>query len=111
MPADESKRLQAPCEPRVDTPGLTHIEPTFAQFSSRRAQINKLALALAEEYERERGHAPDQRALASMRQFANARLLTRADLELARRTALENERSGKSELTRQRLRAAAPYLG
>lgn len=30
-------------------------------------------------------------------------LLTRGDLDLARRTALENERSGKSELTRQRL--------
>lgn len=31
-------------------------------------------------------------------------LLTRADLELARKQALANERSGKSELTRQRLR-------
>ena len=31
-------------------------------------------------------------------------LLTRADLELARKTAVANERSGKSELTRQRLR-------
>ena len=31
-------------------------------------------------------------------------LLTRADLDLARQQALENERSGKSELTRQRLR-------
>jgi hypothetical protein len=30
-------------------------------------------------------------------------LLTRADLELARKTALANERSGKSEQTRQRL--------
>src|SRR5262249_4236996 len=43
------------------------------QFSSRRAQITKTTLALAEQYEKDRGHAPDQRALASMRQFANAR--------------------------------------
>jgi hypothetical protein len=33
----------------------------------------KTALALANEYERERGHGPDQRALASMRQVANGR--------------------------------------
>ncbi|MDA8321928.1 MAG: relaxase domain-containing protein, partial [Actinomycetota bacterium] len=48
-------------------------EKAIARFSSRRAQITKTTLALAEEYERARGHAPDQRALASMRQFANAR--------------------------------------
>jgi conjugative relaxase-like TrwC/TraI family protein len=48
-------------------------EKAIAQFSSRRAQITKTTLALAETYEKERGHAPDQRALASMRQFANAR--------------------------------------
>jgi conjugative relaxase-like TrwC/TraI family protein len=48
-------------------------EKAIAEFSSRRAQISKTTLALAEEYEKERGHAPDQRALASMRQFANAR--------------------------------------
>jgi TrwC relaxase/AAA domain len=48
-------------------------EQVIAQFSSRRAQITKATLALAEEYEKERGRAPDQRALASMRQFANAR--------------------------------------
>jgi conjugative relaxase-like TrwC/TraI family protein len=47
-------------------------EKAIAQFSSRRAQITKTTLALAEEYEKERGHAPDQRALASIRQFANA---------------------------------------
>jgi conjugative relaxase-like TrwC/TraI family protein len=47
-------------------------EKAIAQFSSRRAQITKTTLALAEQYEKERGHAPDQRALASMRQFANA---------------------------------------
>ena len=47
-------------------------EKAIAQFSSRRAQITKATLALAEEYEKDRGHAPDQRALASMRQFANA---------------------------------------
>ncbi len=46
-------------------------EKAIARFSSRRAQITKSTLALAEEYERQRGHAPDQRALASMRQFAN----------------------------------------
>ena len=45
----------------------------IAQFSSRRAQITKTTLKLAQEYERDRGHAPDQRALASMRQFANNR--------------------------------------
>ena len=48
-------------------------EKAIAQFSSRRAQITKATLALAEEYERARGHAPDQRALSSMRQFANSR--------------------------------------
>lgn len=48
-------------------------EKAIAQFSSRRAQIAKITLELAQEYERERGHAPDQRALASMRQFANGR--------------------------------------
>jgi hypothetical protein len=48
-------------------------EKAIARFSSRRAQITKATLALAEEYERARGHAPDQRALSSMRQFANAR--------------------------------------
>ncbi|MHB1874002.1 MAG: MobF family relaxase [Streptosporangiaceae bacterium] len=48
-------------------------EKAIARFSSRRAQITKATLALAEEYERARGHGPDQRALASMRQFANAR--------------------------------------
>jgi conjugative relaxase-like TrwC/TraI family protein len=47
-------------------------EKAIAQFSSRRAQITKATLALAEEYEKERGRAPDQRALTSMRQFANA---------------------------------------
>jgi TrwC relaxase len=47
-------------------------EKAIAQFSSRRAQITKTTLALAGQYEKERGHAPDQRALASMRQFANA---------------------------------------
>lgn len=48
-------------------------EKAIAKFSSRRAQITKAALALAEAYEKDRGHAPDQRALASMRKFANAR--------------------------------------
>ena len=46
----------------------------------------------------ERGHP---RQLAEFL-LANG-LLTRADLELARKTAVANERSGKSELTRQRL--------
>jgi conjugative relaxase-like TrwC/TraI family protein len=54
-------------------------EKAIATFSSRRAQISKVTLALAEQYEKERGHAPDQRALSSMRQFANAR--TRAAKE------------------------------
>jgi hypothetical protein len=46
----------------------------------------------------ERGHP---RELAEF--LLSNGLLTRADLELARKTAMENERSGKSELTRQRL--------
>ena len=46
-------------------------EKAIAEFSSRRAQISKTTLALAEEYEKERGHAPDQRALASMRRADN----------------------------------------
>jgi hypothetical protein len=54
-------------------------EAAIAKFSSRRAQITKTTLALADEYEQARGHAPDQRALSSMRQFANAR--TRAPKE------------------------------
>jgi hypothetical protein len=45
----------------------------IVRFSSRRAQVTKTMLALAEACEKERGHAPDQRALASMRQLANAR--------------------------------------
>lgn len=48
-------------------------EKVITQFSSRRAQISKTTLALADAYERDRDHPPDQRALASMRQFANAR--------------------------------------
>jgi hypothetical protein len=48
-------------------------EQVIAWFSSRRAQITKLTKKLAEEYERDRGHEPDQRAVSSMRQFANAR--------------------------------------
>jgi conjugative relaxase-like TrwC/TraI family protein len=48
-------------------------EKAIRQFSSRRAQITKFTQALAEQYERDRGHAPDQRAVNSMRQFANAR--------------------------------------
>ena len=47
---------------------------------------------------KERGHP---RELAEFL-LANG-LLTRADLELARKTAMANERSGKSELTRRRL--------
>lgn len=47
-------------------------EKAIARFSSRRAQITKTTLALADQYEKDRGHAPDQRALASMRWFANA---------------------------------------
>ena len=54
-------------------------EAAIAKFSSRRAQITKTTLVLADEYEQARGHAPDQRALSSMRQFANAR--TRAPKE------------------------------
>ena len=47
---------------------------------------------------KERGHP---RELAEFL-LANG-LLTRADLELARKTAMANERSGKSEMTRRRL--------
>jgi hypothetical protein len=47
-------------------------EKAIAQFSSHRAQIAKTTLALAEEYEKKRWHAPDQQALVTMRQFANA---------------------------------------
>jgi hypothetical protein len=47
-------------------------EAAIAKFLSRRAQISKFTLALAEQYEKQRGHAPDERALSSMRQFPNA---------------------------------------
>jgi conjugative relaxase-like TrwC/TraI family protein len=56
-------------------------EMAIARFSSRRARSSKFTLALAEQYEKERGHAPDQRALSSMRQCANAR--TRAPKQAA----------------------------
>ncbi len=48
-------------------------EKAIREFSSRHAEITKFTQALAEQYERDRGHAPDQRATASMRQFANSR--------------------------------------
>jgi len=54
-------------------------EQVIARFSSRRAQITEITLDLAREYERGRGHQPDQRALASMRQFANARTRRRKE--------------------------------
>jgi len=47
---------------------------------------------------KERGHPRDLAGFL----LANG-LLTRVDLELARKTAIANERSGKSEMTRQRL--------
>lgn len=46
-------------------------EKGIAQVSSRRAQITKTTLALADQYEKVRGHALDQRAMASMGRFAN----------------------------------------
>ena len=46
------------------------LEKAMDRFSSRRAQITKTALA--DQYGKDRGHAPDERALASMRRFANA---------------------------------------
>lgn len=58
-------REQGPGDRRVpgdgDRPVLRH-----------RAQIARITLALAEEYEKEPGHAPDQWALATTRQFAYA---------------------------------------
>lgn len=47
-------------------------EKAIAQFSSRRAQITKTLLALAEQYEKDRRHALDQQALANRGRFANA---------------------------------------
>lgn len=46
-------------------------EKAIGAFSSRRAQISAKTRELAQEYERNYGHAPDQRALASMRLHAN----------------------------------------
>jgi conjugative relaxase-like TrwC/TraI family protein len=66
-------------------------EKAIARFSSRRAQISKFTLALAEQYEKERGHAPDQRALSSMRQFANARTRARKDAGALDFAALLND--------------------
>jgi hypothetical protein len=60
-------------------------EKAIAKFSSAAREVTKAALALAEAYEKDRGHAPE-RALASMRQFANAR--TRRAKEPARWTSL-----------------------
>jgi conjugative relaxase-like TrwC/TraI family protein len=90
-------------------------EKAIAQFSSRRAQISKTTLALAEEYEKERGHAPDQRTLASMRQFANAvtrRMKEPGALDFARlmrdweRTSREAELGTLRDLARTIWRAA-----
>ncbi|HXZ76375.1 MAG TPA: hypothetical protein VEH31_36655, partial [Streptosporangiaceae bacterium] len=47
-------------------------EKAMERFSSRRAQLTKTAPTLADQYGKDRGHAPDERALASMRRFANA---------------------------------------
>ena len=47
-------------------------EKVVVQFCSRRAQITKTTLALADQHEKDRGHAPGQRVLASMGRFANA---------------------------------------
>ena len=47
-------------------------EKAMDRFSSRRAQITKTALALADQYGKDSGHAPDERALASMPRFAKA---------------------------------------
>jgi hypothetical protein len=46
-------------------------ESAMDRFSSR-AQITKTALALADQYGKDRGRAPDERALPSMPRFANA---------------------------------------
>jgi len=48
-------------------------EKAMDRFSSRRAQITKTALALADQYGKDRGHAPDERALASMRGLSTRR--------------------------------------
>ncbi len=45
-------------------------EKAIAPFSSRRTQITKTTLA--DRHEKDRGHAPGQRVLASMGRFANA---------------------------------------
>ena len=80
-------------------------EKAIARFSSRRAQITKTTLALAEEYERQRGHAPDQRALASMRQFANAH--TRRAKEAGRAGLHGAAARMGADLPRRRTRHAA----
>ena len=47
-------------------------EIAIAQFSSRRAQITKTTLAVADLYEKDGRHAPGQREQASMGRFASA---------------------------------------
>jgi hypothetical protein len=66
-------------------------EKAIQQFSSRRTQITKDTQALVEQYERDRGHAPDQRAVSSMRQFANARTRRGKDAGALDFTALLRE--------------------
>jgi hypothetical protein len=57
----------------AEGPAITGFpEKAMDRFSTRRAQITKIALALADQYGKDRRHAPDERALASMRRFANA---------------------------------------
>ena len=46
-------------------------ESLMQLFSSRRVSISAVTARLAREFEAQYGHAPDQRALHSMRQFAN----------------------------------------
>ena len=61
-------------------------EIAIAQFSSRRAQITKTPLAVADLSEKDGGHAPGQREQASRGRFANA--MTRAQRGPARWTSL-----------------------
>ncbi len=69
-----TRRFGVAWVPRKDGHGreTAHVsQALIVMFSSRRASIGPLAARLAREYEAQFGRAPDARALASLRQWAN----------------------------------------
>ena len=88
-------------------------EKAIGAFSSRRAQISAKTRDLAQEYERNHGHAPDQRALASMRLHANHETRKgkgEETLDMDEKLR-EWEKISRARRTRHAARPCAGYLG